>query len=301
MWSDIWQVNSRRSMSVSTSHLNWKERLTLCRWAQLNGICLTSVVLFVFGQFVVILWILFLCCFKAVTSVQPTVIFCHLAFNVVLQPLLVWKCILLTSLPTVGVSDFTAGIQLAKRSLEVFVMATSKFCFHSTSSSFCSSFVERALIVVRDYGWSLAFDFDCSALCSCDAVYMDSVPLLCLMLLQGWRTRMFQRGTVISAGEEMWQDILMLIPGMHSHLLSSAQSSCVDWLTCAGSVRTSQLYFVETRWMWRTGRWKQNRSLSTGRKTYNTTRSQQKATIILKNPSCTLPGNLLGMLSIAAT
>ncbi len=96
-----------------------------------------------------------------------------------------WKCILLTSLPTVGVSDFTAGIQLAKRSLEVFVMATSKFCFHRTSFSFCSSFVERASIVVRDYGWNLAFDFDCSALCSCDAVYMDSVPSLCLMSLQG--------------------------------------------------------------------------------------------------------------------
>ncbi len=82
-----------------------------------------------------------------------------------------------------GVSDFTAGILLAKRSLEVFVMATSKFYFHSTSFSFCSSFVEGASIVARDYGWNLAFD--CSALCSCDAVYMDSVPSLCLMLLQG--------------------------------------------------------------------------------------------------------------------
>ncbi len=46
-----------------------------------------------------------------------------------MQPLSVWKFILLTSLPTVGASGFIAGTQLAKRNLEVFVMAISKFLF----------------------------------------------------------------------------------------------------------------------------------------------------------------------------
>ncbi len=46
-----------------------------------------------------------------------------------MQPLSVWKFILLTSLPTVGASGFIAGTLLAKRNLEVFVMAISKSLF----------------------------------------------------------------------------------------------------------------------------------------------------------------------------
>ncbi len=98
--------------------------------------------------------------------------------NVVLQPPLVLKCIPLTSLQTVVAFVFTAGTQLAKRSLEVFVMVTSKSIPLSEAFSAVLIFV-KASVVIRAHIWN--FFFDCSLLCCCDAAYMDSVPLSCLM------------------------------------------------------------------------------------------------------------------------
>ncbi len=136
---------------------------------------------------------------------------------------------------------------------------------------------------------------DWFALCSFAAVYMDSVPSSCLMLQQGWPTRMFQHGTVIFAGKKSGTN-----HGLQFVMFwSPMYSSCVDRLLCAGSARIFQLYCVETRWMWRTGRWKQSKLLSTGRRTCSIMRFRQRATITLRNLSCTLPGSLLGMLSVS--
>ena len=46
--------------------------------------------------------------------------------------------------------------------------------------------------------------------------------------------------------------------------------------------------------MWRTGRLRQSRLHSTGRRICNTMRYPQRATTILRNLSCILPGSLLG-------
>jgi len=74
--------------------------------------------------------------------------------NVVLQPPLVLKCIPLTSLQTVVAFVFTAGTQLAKRSLEVFVMVTSK-SIPPIRSFFCSPhFCERTSVVIRAHIWN---------------------------------------------------------------------------------------------------------------------------------------------------
>ena len=62
----------------------------------------------------------------------------------------------------------------------------------------------------------------------------------------------------------------------------------------SGSVRTSQLFFAVTRLMWRTGKWRQSRLLSTGRRIYSTMRFQLKATTILRSLSCIWPENLQG-------
>ncbi len=67
--------------------------------------------------------------------------------NVVLQPPLVLKCIPLTSLQTVVAFVFTAGTQLAKRSLEVFVMVTSKSIPLSEAFSTVLIFVKGLLLL----------------------------------------------------------------------------------------------------------------------------------------------------------
>jgi hypothetical protein len=62
--------------------------------------------------------------------------------------------------------------------LEVFVMVTSKSIPLSEAFSAVLIFV-KASVVIRAHIWN--FFFDCSVLCCCDAAYMDSVPLSCLM------------------------------------------------------------------------------------------------------------------------
>jgi len=66
------------------------------------------------------------------------------------------------------------------------------------------------------------------------------------------------------------------------------------WNWFSGSVKTSQLFFAVTRLMWRTGKWRQSRLLSTGRRICSTMRFQLRATITLRSHSCTLPGSLQG-------
>lgn len=57
----------------------------------------------------------------------------------------------------------------------------------------------------------------------------------------------------------------------------------------SGSVRISPLFCVETRLMSRTGRSKQNRLHSTGRRISSTMRFLQRAIITLRSLSCILP------------
>lgn len=61
-----------------------------------------------------------------------------------------------------------------------------------------------------------------------------------------------------------------------------------------GCVRIFRLSYVATRWMWKIGRWKQSRLLSTGKRISNTMKFQQRAIITLRNLSCTLLENLQG-------
>ena len=67
----------------------------------------------------------------------------------------------------------------------------------------------------------------------------------------------------------------------------------------SGSVKTSQLFFAVTRLMSRTGKWRQSRLLSTGRRICSTTRYLLRATTILKSHFCTWPGNLQGRVNTA--
>ncbi len=123
-----------------------------------------------------------------------------------MQPPSVLKSILLTSLPTVDQSDFTAGTQLAKRNLEVFVMATSKvFSWCNLFGLYlclymCSSW-EMTQLCDLVWDWLYTSCYLCTA-------FMDSVPLSCSMWLQGWPTRMFQPGIVTSRGEQIWLQAL---------------------------------------------------------------------------------------------
>ena len=62
----------------------------------------------------------------------------------------------------------------------------------------------------------------------------------------------------------------------------------------SGSVRTSQLFFAVTRLMSRTGKLRQSRLHSTGRRICSTMRFQLRATTTLKSHSYIWPGNLQG-------
>jgi hypothetical protein len=108
----------------------------------------------------------------------------HPLFMFGLQQPLVWKCIPWTSLPTVGVSGFTVGTRPVKRSLEVYVMATSKLVpavepFKKILEPICGQGNHCCKSLYLELG------SDWFALCSFAAVYMDSVPSSCLMLQQG--------------------------------------------------------------------------------------------------------------------
>ncbi len=96
---------------------------------------------------------------------------------------------------------------------------------------------------------------------------------------------MSQLGTVIYAGISV-----ELSKYIYHKLMVETNRS---WLI-TGSVKTSQLCSVVTRLMWRTGRLKQSRLPSIGRRTCSTMRCQLRATTTLRSHSCTLPGNLLG-------
>ena len=61
-----------------------------------------------------------------------------------------------------------------------------------------------------------------------------------------------------------------------------------------GCARIFQLFYVETRWMWKIGRSKQSRLLSTGKRISSTMKFLQRAIITLRSPSCTLLENLQG-------
>lgn len=62
----------------------------------------------------------------------------------------------------------------------------------------------------------------------------------------------------------------------------------------AGSVKTSPLSSAVIRLMWRTGRSKPSRLLSTGRRICSTMKFLPRATTTLRNLSCTLQGSWLG-------
>ena len=62
----------------------------------------------------------------------------------------------------------------------------------------------------------------------------------------------------------------------------------------SGSAKTSLLFFAAIRWTSRTGKWRQSRWLSTGRRIFSTTRSQPKATTISRSRFSILLGNLPG-------
>lgn len=65
-------------------------------------------------------------------------------------------------------------------------------------------------------------------------------------------------------------------------LTKMCQSGTKTWSEC---VKTSQLFLLETKWMLRTEKSRQNRSLSTERRICNTMISVLRATINLKSLS----------------
>lgn len=75
----------------------------------------------------------------------------------------------------------------------------------------------------------------------------------------------------------------------------------VTWVFCffptSVFVKTSQSCFVATRLMSRTGRWRQSKLHSTGRRICSTMKSQQRVITTSRSLSCTLPGSLLGVYS----
>jgi len=62
----------------------------------------------------------------------------------------------------------------------------------------------------------------------------------------------------------------------------------------SGFVKTSRLFSVEIRLMWRTDKSRQSRLPSTGKRICSTMRFLLRATITLRSLSFTLPGNLQG-------
>lgn len=68
--------------------------------------------------------------------------------------------------------------------------------------------------------------------------------------------------------------------------------------TSSVSVRIFRLYFVGTRLMWRTGKWKRSRSHSIGRRICSTMRYLQRVTTILKSHISILLENLQGKVTI---
>lgn len=125
---------------------------------------------------------------------------------------------------------------------------------------------------------------------------MGNVLSSCLMLLPDWHIRMFQHGIVISAGL-YWNPEVFPFWFSNNRAFSCCILTLCPVLRFSGCVKTSQLFSVGTKLMWRTGRWKPSRLHFTGRRTCNIMRSQPRAIITLKSLFFTLPENLLGKFS----
>lgn len=100
---------------------------------------------------------------------------------------------------------------------------------------------------------------------------------------------MSQHGTVIFAGMYCY---------MFAEFVAEIHVKLILFFPMLGSVKISLLCCVETKLMSRTGRSRQNRLLSTGRRTCSTMKFQQRVITTLRSLSCTLPGSLLGMLRV---
>ena len=123
------------------------------------------------------------------------------------------------------------------------------------------------------------------------AAFMGNVQLSCLMLQPVWPTRMFLHGIEIFVGEELFIDC------QHYTQLNwwyAIESEMAFPSLFAGFVKTSPLFSVETKLMSRTGRSRQSKLPSTGRKICNTMRSRQRVTTTLRSLFCTLLESLQG-------
>lgn len=126
------------------------------------------------------------------------------------------------------------------------------------------------------------------------AAFMASALLLCSTSPRGWLTRMCRHGTEISAGT-LWTYAYFEI---FNPFNTTVDILLTTYFWFSGSVRIFLLFFVETRWMWRTDRLKQNKLLSTGRRIFNIMKSLPRVTTTSKSLSCISQESLQGKLNV---